>query len=880
MTSRFLTFIALMLCLVALLPAKVEIEAEVGFDGFYIPGEWTPIQVLLSNLPDPTDSRPPQNLTGTLRVVTQSYTGRPFVHMREVDLPANSRKLIWLVIKAAAIQGNAPPIINVEYRADNRRGRADTAVAGRPLPVDSGLVLVVREPGRPAVLQLPGVSSSQSFTVASVPRLPDQWAALSGVVAIFLPRNTGVNLEPEEVEALRIWLEQGGVLVVDGGGGSTLMGSAIDELLPVDVGERTTYHVDGSGNFTVSPPRADAPENRSAVLASATLREGSQVLWSNADGGVLAAEKPIGLGRVAFLAWDLNNELMRAHPRAETILARLVPPPSSVMGQERFHQFVLSNISPDPSVSLPSLFLIFFLLLIYWIVVGPLNYFHLRKRKRIELAWITIPLIIIGFCGLFFAIGYLTRSNRDSLRHINVAVVQSGSATARVHSIALHFSAAKQRVDYRSSIPEATLSQVSFWETDDAPLMALPQQRDQWGMPGQWGGGRNTAFNIRGTESLRSLRDSSDPAPIQQDSVGMELDNQLLRQWSFAYIESSAPVGMNGTLDVECSFAATQGQQGFQLQGHLTNNTDFSLEQVAVLWGGECWPIQREEIGPGQTVEFTASQPGNASQGLSENRRLYEQSLLESDDTQIKLATLRGIFRDDSELPWLNPQSGRPHLIAFTDQPLLAPEPDREVERLDDITLLMMELPLEVADPEPFILTSPEIPLNYTIHASSDLAVRIDRAWGQSSESMGVSMIDSNILVTYELPWAGDVDVDVTGVWANIECADSPDQIMHLWALNRLPGSGPEWIEVPIRPELNLQGPGYPISASNALDGRRVVDPITREVTLRVEATAREGRSTIGGSAARLTRLGLTVSGVARPLKTEQAEIPTEEPIS
>jgi hypothetical protein len=37
--------------------------------------------------------------------------------------------------------------------------------------------------------------------------------------------------------------------------------------------------------------------------------------------------------------------------------------------------------------------------LIYVLIVGPANYFILRRRKKLEWTWVTIPVIVLVFLG-------------------------------------------------------------------------------------------------------------------------------------------------------------------------------------------------------------------------------------------------------------------------------------------------------------------------------------------------------------------------------------------------------------------------------------------------------------------------------------------------
>ena len=100
----------------------------------------------------------------------------------------------------------------------------------------------------------------------------------------------------------------------------------------------------------------------------------------------------------------------------------------------------LSNLS---SLDLPSVRGLGALLALYIVLVGPVNYFVLRWRKRLHWAWVTIPLITIVFSGGAFGLGYALRGTDLILNKIAVIELQS-DGTAGVSTYLGLFSPARQ----------------------------------------------------------------------------------------------------------------------------------------------------------------------------------------------------------------------------------------------------------------------------------------------------------------------------------------------------------------------------------------------------------------------------------------------------
>jgi hypothetical protein len=85
------------------------------------------------------------------------------------------------------------------------------------------------------------------------------------------------------------------------------------------------------------------------------------------------------------------------------------------------------NLARERSV--PGL-LIVFLVVLYLVLVGPINYFALRKLDMRALSIVTLPLLAAVFVLLNFVVGYVSRGALSQGRRVTVAVAPSGVARA------------------------------------------------------------------------------------------------------------------------------------------------------------------------------------------------------------------------------------------------------------------------------------------------------------------------------------------------------------------------------------------------------------------------------------------------------------------
>jgi len=85
------------------------------------------------------------------------------------------------------------------------------------------------------------------------------------------------------------------------------------------------------------------------------------------------------------------------------------------------------NLARERSVSA---LLVVFLVVFYLVLVGPVNYFVLRRLDMRALSIVTIPLLSAVFVLLTFAVGYISRGVTTVGRRVTVAVTISGADRA------------------------------------------------------------------------------------------------------------------------------------------------------------------------------------------------------------------------------------------------------------------------------------------------------------------------------------------------------------------------------------------------------------------------------------------------------------------
>ena len=258
---------------------------------------------------------------------------------------------------------------------------------------------------------------TQSLLVLPANSLPASWVDFSGLDLISIPIESLSKLDRNTCTALLQWTRCGGTLMVTAvGDGSNGIDSLAKSLLAEkaaaanwswsdarldDRQVAAITHVDTSGgsSSTTGPPPQNLPGEWSQASPPFRMNEiglGKLVVFRDEPFPGTAQDwywflKSIG----GPSRWDLGKRIGQ----------------SSRVGTDDFLLFLIPGIGGVPVV----MFLV--LITIFSVVIGPLNYFVLAKRKRLHLLILTIPgialvtsLLLFGYTLVAHGFGVKARS--------------------------------------------------------------------------------------------------------------------------------------------------------------------------------------------------------------------------------------------------------------------------------------------------------------------------------------------------------------------------------------------------------------------------------------------------------------------------------------
>ena len=351
-----------------------------------------------------------------------------------------------------------PGAATVSVRVEDGGGNSVASLATEldvSASTDHAVVAVVSaDPGAfdpLGAVHLPGTGGVSVVHLQSA-ELPASGAVLASYDLLVIDGASTDTLAPQQRQALSDYVARGGSLLITGGAAARAALAGLPAgLAPVTLQGTATLADLAGWRATFGLPALAGPLVASAVQPHGTVAMREQGL-------PLLTVAGYGSGHVAFLALDPAVEPLRSWSGTPTLLRQLMVrsgQPSNSNGSVQVTKFggnsahallanensVLSSaVQTVPGVSLPDPAVLGALLAGYVVVVGPLAYVLLRRLRRRDLLWVTVPVIAGVATFLAYSTGLGASGRGLTLTEVRVLQMSPGSSRAQVDSFATVFS--------------------------------------------------------------------------------------------------------------------------------------------------------------------------------------------------------------------------------------------------------------------------------------------------------------------------------------------------------------------------------------------------------------------------------------------------------
>jgi hypothetical protein len=637
--SILLTIFALALSLFAA-PASAQTGdpeitgLRIGFAGQYKLGVWTPVEVTLKGGDTP--------LTGRVEVIVSDGDGeRSRVTTppnRPVRLAPSQSTSVSLFVRFGQEDGQ----IDVVLRdADDNRIKTErtfegdsTAAEGEsigPLPTEQTLIIAVGPPLglEDALKNVPRVRA-EKVTIAqlsledAVNQLPTRWIGYEGVSTLVLsttkPEMYRLLENNERLTALEEWLRMGGrIVLLVGADAPAVIGAGpeghplarfapgtFDKMVPL----RQTGSLEqfAETTFPVFPP---GKEGELLVPQLTDVRGIVEVREANLP---LIVRTPHAFGEVLFAAFDMGRPPLADWQGRGDMLRRMLRLPAKatedagagrdvpfaasqtgltdIAGQLRGALDQFAGVRVVPFVAVASL------IVVYILLIGPGDYFFVKRfLKRMELTWITFPLIVVLFSVGAYFLARWAKGTRLQLNQADLVDVDVQSGLVRGATWLNLFS------------PQTDVYQLAL--RPQLPGGETPERATvhfSWlGLPGSALGGMGS-------------RTTNPPVFNRPYDFAPELDavlNVPIKVWSTKSL--TARWSSETSLDLDADLI--QGTED-ELLGSITNTLDIPLQDCLLAFGRHGYTLGT--LAPGQTFDLEPGTTRSELETFLTGRRLEQ----------------------------------------------------------------------------------------------------------------------------------------------------------------------------------------------------------------------------------------------------------------
>jgi len=556
--------IAPLLAFLVALPGGAEerslsLSVHLGYRDIVRPGQWMPVTV------DATNNG--QDFAGTLEVEAQDLAGgfgkgpapvpalgiaptrSTAVFQLPVTLPAGATKHF----RTYLLTDNPGATVAARFTRD---GRTVTSQTVTPTNSTSMLVGVLSDQANAfddfGAVRL--TSNSPTLQVAHLQReeLADSGILLRAFDLLAIDDLATDGLTAAQRNALADYVANGGNLLLGTGASwrKTLAGVPA-ALVPL--------RIDGTASLVQTPALPGAGR-----LEIATGGSSSGDAWLSDGSRPLLLEMAVGQGLVTLATFDWAQEpiaswsgtrsllrqvairtLLRGTNAAATgfgvggmgagvvFSQKVVTSYGSQGSLTQRSNMLLPALGNVPALDLPPLRVTGLLVLLYILIIGPLNFLVLRLVGRLELAWLTVPVLAIIFAGGAYGIGLGTKGRAVQSNQISVVHVIPGWKSAYRETYTGIFT--PTRGDFTVRLADRSLIAPIVTYGPSGPITGSVRIRPDQGSVDLLG---VTAFTLRGfaTESMVSFSGLSASVRLVEGKLSGQLENHSSIRFSDAVV--------------------------------------------------------------------------------------------------------------------------------------------------------------------------------------------------------------------------------------------------------------------------------------------------------------------------------------------------------
>lgn len=472
--------------------AELQFDVFVGYDTLVREASWFPVACEIFN----------DGPTFDAVVLIETGSGAESqIQRMPIELPTNTRKRFVVPVFAGAgslsdfsarlVTAGGKTVQEIQNIRPSDTVRRVVPLMGALSRAFSGMPsfpeLKVRTDLQPRVARL------------QVEQFPDTPIALEGLDALYLNSEKALDMKVGQVEALLYWLHSGGhlILAVEQMGDvngtpwlRSVVGTELDGVASVEQLQPIWDWLQSGNEFSEgelrpalsrslsdsSSQRANPFEKLSSEAENALKPVPMAVVTGDftsfterlqSSGVPLILQAARGRGMLTLLTFSPEREPLSSWKLRPWFWARVARVPHDVLAPDNNNRMygawsvdgVFGAMIDSRQVRTLPVHWLLLLLVVYLVVIGPLDRYWLRKIRREMLTWITFPAYVVLFSVLIYFIGFMLRAGETEWNELHIVDVlpRGDQAELRGRTYASLYSPVNARYPLQSTQPFAAL---------------------------------------------------------------------------------------------------------------------------------------------------------------------------------------------------------------------------------------------------------------------------------------------------------------------------------------------------------------------------------------------------------------------------------------
>lgn len=414
----------------------ITLSAEVGFDQNLIVGKTVPFRLVFTNTGE--------DFQGEVQVQIYTYkeseenTGIYSIYYQPIELPKGSSKQVVMDINVNFI--HSPIKIGlVDEKGVEFYSKMIPVSYSDPETIAVGVLTENKNDLQYLKnLKLSSVLESQSRTLASgvnydmtvflnQNNFPVTKEVMDNFKIIIINDFDTSTLSQEQKNALDKWIKAGGLLVLGTGPNVNKILKGLDEIVSAEIGETKQI-----GSFPVFNDilGTNVAQYGAMEVTELMVKDAEDVL--SEDNTTISVAVQNGNGKILLHSFDLA---MSPFPQASGMAELLKNvyiyelPEQVLNGMDYSNQYYNLRWTSNniPPLKTKSIQLIFCLIFLYILILGPVLYFVLKKKDKREWGWAAIPVLSIIATGMLFLFSMGSPYKNSIISTISLIQIEDGS---------------------------------------------------------------------------------------------------------------------------------------------------------------------------------------------------------------------------------------------------------------------------------------------------------------------------------------------------------------------------------------------------------------------------------------------------------------------